>query len=69
MTCPEGWTAVENSCMKASSDKVSWYEAEKKCSETKGAHLASCFDAREMLFAKQNVINRWRETWIGVTDM
>ena len=67
--CPEGWKVADQSCVKVSTDKKTWFEAEQECAKTPRAHLASCLTTREANVIKTNILSRWTSTWMGLSDL
>ena len=69
MNCPAGWIATKDACFKYSTDTAKWEDAEKKCAETPGAHLASCItkDQSEFL-TNTRMWQHWKVYLTGITD-
>merc|ERR1712066_480870 len=68
--CEIGWNMFDGSCYKVFTDKMSWYDAKKKCKD-QNADLASITSTSENKFvfelAKKNS-STWA-TWIGANDI
>ena len=70
--CPEGWTPTKESCIQVRKEKVNWFEAEAKCAETPGAHLASCLDQDEVNYIAGKTPKAggyWDSYWVGLNTL
>ena len=68
--CDEGWLAYGQTCFyRSASEKLTWFEAEEKCTEA-GGHLASCLTSKEIAFLALNAGAENTDSYfVGIDDM
>ncbi|XP_076072524.1 perlucin-like protein [Mytilus galloprovincialis] len=67
--CPAGWKQYKNHCYYFSSDKMSWFEAERKC-RNMGAYLVKIADSNENSWIKKTITSKLvkQQYWLGAAD-
>ncbi|XP_071133352.1 perlucin-like protein [Mytilus edulis] len=68
--CPAGWKEYKNHCYYFSSDKMSWFEAERTC-RNMGAYLVKVTDSNENSWIKNMITSKKvveQNYWMGAGD-
>ncbi len=66
--CSDGWLAFEDNCYYTSDEKLNWWEAEEKCAQTAGGHLASCFSGDQADFLA-SIVAEGEKYYVGYNDL